>query len=373
MQTRLWELSKFQPIGTHQEEKAKKFCSFQIREEGTKLNSSTQNANGFALSQILDPTPGDAVTKLNIKNVFATCREKYCSINGAPIGRLLDEGMRKERAMLTQAETKSKMPFGNRNVRPDKSDGSDPQFAKLKKDLTLAQGKIANLMNQLHQAKENMAKERADRSSKIKKEDSPDDEVGSKRASQQGKRAKASKPGPSPPSSPRKGFKMLPTGDYSDSEEEEDYQELNVRATYAKAKFARIQPIIQKQAVRMEIEPRPTRTRAGQVITRTHQRSIDLAIDSLQDDGDSSQPNLETDDDDQESVNVNPQFEVQDEHGIIEFMHNINYDFSGRNHPNSQANRSDCAFTQHSAWTNRAYRTIIGVVGCIRQWHLGSF
>jgi hypothetical protein len=35
--------------------------------------------------------------------------------------------------MLAQADTKSKGPFGNRNGRPDKSDGLDPQFAKLKK------------------------------------------------------------------------------------------------------------------------------------------------------------------------------------------------------------------------------------------------
>jgi hypothetical protein len=34
-------------------------------------------------------------------------------------------------------------------------------------------------------------------------------------------------------------------------------------------------------------------------------------------------PDLETNDDDQESVNVIPQFEVQDD-GMIEFMHNIN-------------------------------------------------
>ncbi len=66
---------------------------------------------------------------------------------------------------------------------------------------------------------------------------------------------------------------MLPTGDYSDWEEEGDYLEQNVRATYAKAKFARIQPIIQRQGVRMEIEPRPIKTRAGQVITRSHQLS----------------------------------------------------------------------------------------------------
>jgi hypothetical protein len=39
---------------------------------------------------------------------------------------------------------------------------------------------------------------------------------------------------------------MLPTGKCS-SEDEEDYMETNVRATYANAKFARIRPIPQKQ------------------------------------------------------------------------------------------------------------------------------
>jgi hypothetical protein len=67
--------------------------------------------------------------------------------------------------MLAQADTKSKVPFGNHNGRPDKPDGSDPQFAKFKRELTLEQGEIANLKNQLHQAKESMAKERADSSS----------------------------------------------------------------------------------------------------------------------------------------------------------------------------------------------------------------
>ncbi len=43
-------------------------------------------------------------------------------------------------------------------------------------------------------------------------------------------------------------------------------------------------------------------------------------MDSLQDDEDSDMPDLETDDDDQESVNVIPQFEVQAD-DIIEFMH----------------------------------------------------
>ncbi len=112
-----------------------------------------------------------------------------------------------------------------------------------------------------------------------RKKDSQDDEVVSKRPHQQAKQAKASKLGPSPPTSPLKGFKMLPTGEICISDEEEDYTEQNVRATYAKAKFGRIQPmmlpIIQGQSVQMEIEPKPSMDRAGQVITRTHQRVID--------------------------------------------------------------------------------------------------
>jgi hypothetical protein len=116
---------------------------------------------------------------------------------------------------------------------------------------------------------------------------------------------------------------MLPTGNNSDSEEEDDYSIPNVQATYAKAKFARIQPTIQKMTLQMDVEPGPTRTRAAQVVTRSHQRLIDLTIDSLQEDDYSGLPDLETDDGDQESVNVIPQFEVQDD-GMIEFMHNIN-------------------------------------------------
>jgi hypothetical protein len=119
--------------------------------------------------------------------------------------------------MLAQTETKSKVPFGNRNGRPDKSDGQDPEFAKLKKDLTLAQREISNLKNQLHKAKENIAKERAESGSKSKKDDSPEEEVGSKRVCKQAKQAKAAKSGTSPPNPPRKGFKMLPTGNYNDS------------------------------------------------------------------------------------------------------------------------------------------------------------
>ncbi len=95
--------------------------------------------------------------------------------------------------MQAQTETKSKAPFGNRNDhgRTDKPDALDPQFTKLKKDLSLALREISNLKNQLHQAKDNIAKERAERSSKSVKNDSQDEEVVSKSARQQAKRAKA--------------------------------------------------------------------------------------------------------------------------------------------------------------------------------------
>ncbi len=50
--------------------------------------------------------------------------------------------------------------------------------------MTFAQKEIAKLKNQLNQAKENLARERAEHSSKGKKENSQDDEVGSKRVCQ---------------------------------------------------------------------------------------------------------------------------------------------------------------------------------------------
>jgi hypothetical protein len=58
-------------------------------------------------------------------------------------------------------------------------------------------------------------------------------------------------------------------------------------------------------------------------VTRNHQRLIDVAIDSLQDDDDSGPPDLESDDDVQGTENVAPQFAVQDD-GMAEFMRNIN-------------------------------------------------
>ncbi len=169
---------------------------------------------------------------INLKKVFSTCREKFCSINGAPVGRVLNEGMRQERAMLAQTETKSKTSFGNRIGRANKSDGLDPRFVKLKKELSLALREISSLKNQLNQAKENIAKERAESSSKSRKDDSPDAEVGGKRARQQAKQAKASSPGTSPPSPTRKVFRILPTGNNSDSEEEDDFPEQNAGTTY---------------------------------------------------------------------------------------------------------------------------------------------
>ncbi len=76
---------------------------------------------------------------------------------------------------------------------------------------------------------------------------------------------------------------------------------------------------------------------------------------------------MEPDDDDQESGNVVPQFEVQDD-GIIEFMHNINImTFPDEIIRTNKQKGQIVAFTQHSVWINRAYRTTIGVVGCIGQ------
>jgi hypothetical protein len=75
---------------------------------------------------------------------------------------------------------------------------------------------------------------------------------------------------------------MLPTGEYS-QEDEEDYTERNALATYAKAKFALIQSIPQKQ-LQQVIEPNPPRSRAGQATTRSHQCLINIAIDSMRDD-----------------------------------------------------------------------------------------
>jgi hypothetical protein len=217
MQTRLLELRKFQSIGSLQEEIAKKFCRFQIQEEGTKLNSATQNAIGCALALLLDTNPwdDDDVPKLTIKKLFAICSEKFCSINGTPIGGLIDEGMLKERALLAQEVPNSKVPFANSNGQSNNSNSTDSQFAKLKKDLTLAQWEIAKLKNQLHQARQNITKERAEHSSKSKKDDSPEDEVGSKRGRQQANRAKASMLELSSPIPPGNGFRILPTGEYS--------------------------------------------------------------------------------------------------------------------------------------------------------------
>ncbi len=84
-----------------------------------------------------------------------------------------------------------------------------------------------------------------------------------------------------------------------------------------------IQTTIQKKTSQMDVEPWPTGTRAEQVVTRAHQQLIDIAINSLQEDDYSGLPVLETDDDEQQSVNNVPQFAVQDD-SMIEFMHNIN-------------------------------------------------
>jgi hypothetical protein len=60
------------------------------------LNSATQDAIGYALAMSLDTTQGDRddMFKLTSKEVFSACREKFCGINGAPIGHLVNENLR---------------------------------------------------------------------------------------------------------------------------------------------------------------------------------------------------------------------------------------------------------------------------------------
>jgi hypothetical protein len=84
-------------------------------------------------ARVVDTPQGgsDAVSNLTIKDEFTVCRDIFCGINGAPIGRLVDGNMRKERALLAQADTKTKVPFADSNGKPDKSDGSDAQVAKI--------------------------------------------------------------------------------------------------------------------------------------------------------------------------------------------------------------------------------------------------
>ncbi len=58
------------------------------------------------------------------------------------------------------------------------------------------------------------------------------------------------------------------------------------------------------------------------MITSTHQCIIDLVIDSMQGDEHIGMPDLVSDNEDQESINGTPSFEVQDD-CIIEYVHNI--------------------------------------------------
>ncbi len=69
-QTQLWELSKFEPIGTHQEEIAKRVLLPPNSREGSRLNTATQNAIGFAHSRLLDPSPGDFVATLSQESIL---------------------------------------------------------------------------------------------------------------------------------------------------------------------------------------------------------------------------------------------------------------------------------------------------------------
>jgi hypothetical protein len=60
-------------------------------------------------------------------------------------------------------------------------DGWDAQAAEMKKELTFAQKEFVMIRNHRHQAEDNIFRELAYRGSKRKKQNSQDDEVGSKR------------------------------------------------------------------------------------------------------------------------------------------------------------------------------------------------
>jgi hypothetical protein len=90
--------------------------------------------------------------------MFAVCSDKYCSINEVHsrlhTGLLINENMRKERAMLAQANTNTKVPLSDCTGKQNKSHGFDGPVAKVKKKLTVisaAQREIAKLKNQLQQ------------------------------------------------------------------------------------------------------------------------------------------------------------------------------------------------------------------------------
>jgi hypothetical protein len=70
--------------------------------------------------------------------------------------------MRKELAVLAQADTKAKVPLSHRIGKQDWSNSYHGPVPNLKKELTAAQQELGELKNQLHQSKENNAKERAE-------------------------------------------------------------------------------------------------------------------------------------------------------------------------------------------------------------------
>jgi hypothetical protein len=224
-----WNWANSNPSAVSRRKLQRNFAA--IREEGAKLNSATLKAIGYALALLLETNPGndDDVPKLTIKICYMSWEIlQYQWYTNRPFDRW--GHVQGSRYADTRGAQKQGIPFANRNGRPNNSDGTDSQVAKLKKDWTLAQREIAKLKNQLHQAKENIAKERVERGSKSKKDGSPEDEVGSKRDRQQAKQAKTSKQELSSPSPPWNGFRMLPTGEYS-SEDEEDYAEKKLQAT----------------------------------------------------------------------------------------------------------------------------------------------
>ncbi len=74
-----------------------------------------------------------------------------------------------------------------------------------------------------------------------------------------------------------------------------------------------IRPLTREKTVQMEIKPKPVMVRTGQVMISTHQRLVNLAVDSIGNDEHIWMSDLVADDEHQENIDGVPNFEVQDD------------------------------------------------------------
>jgi hypothetical protein len=109
------ELCRFH-AGSLQDEIAKKVCSLRRKTSRRRYEIEFGHTK-CDRERFLDSKSGDneSDSRLIIKEVIAVCRDKYSSIKRAPIGHLVVEHMHKKRAMLSQTDTKAKVPLADHN------------------------------------------------------------------------------------------------------------------------------------------------------------------------------------------------------------------------------------------------------------------